>query len=153
MSKKCVACGKSVYYNEQVGGVDVGIHTQCFYCQYPSCNVKLAIQTYAAVDKKLYCPTHFKQLTAEKKYVGQDTPVKSIPKVVKEVPVKNSPPISSTPPKKESNRNENGLVIDNTGKPVSNFGKNENHLTRHFSDVRSGLKKTIPRGYEESNFK
>lgn len=158
MNKKCVSCTKTVYREEQVGGVDVPIHSSCFYCQFPGCSVKLQIQTYAAVDKKLYCPTHFKELTAQKKYVGQEAPVKTVSKPTptsvstQKLPpppiVKSTTYVSNSPPKApEKNRNENGLLIDNTGKPISKFGQNDNELTKKFSDVRSGLKKTTPNGY------
>jgi hypothetical protein len=149
MSKKCVTCAKTVYLTEQVGGCDVPIHTTCFYCQFPGCSVKLQIQTYAAVDKKLYCQSHFKELTAKKKYVGQDAPVKEIPKSSSPKTTSNlpPPPVKTTVGSPVKSKNENGLLIDNTGKPISKFGQNANDLTKKFSDVRSGLKKTTPTGF------
>ena len=53
---KCDICGKTVYPLEKVSAADKAFHKWCFKCA--ECNVTLNLQTFKAVQGKVYCFTH-----------------------------------------------------------------------------------------------
>jgi hypothetical protein len=65
MSKKCFACGKTVYPMEMISADNRVFHkTGCFKCEH--CKTTLKPGNYASLQGKYYCKPHFKQLFALK---------------------------------------------------------------------------------------
>lgn len=58
--EECAVCGKVVYVMERLEADKVVYHKTCFKCSV--CNKTLSTGTYAALQGKIYCKTHFKQL-------------------------------------------------------------------------------------------
>ena len=52
-SKKCAACGKTVYPVEEIRCLDKIWHKACFKCQV--CNMTLNMKNYKGFDKLPYC--------------------------------------------------------------------------------------------------
>lgn len=61
---KCVVCSKTAYVMDQLIADGIMYHKSCFRCSH--CNNVLKLGNYAALDGKLYCKPHFKQLFASK---------------------------------------------------------------------------------------
>ncbi len=53
---KCDICQKTVYPLEDVKAADKHFHKWCFKCA--ECSVKVNLQTFKAVDGKIYCFAH-----------------------------------------------------------------------------------------------
>jgi len=59
-SEKCVICEKTVYPMESLSADEKMYHKGCFRCSH--CRGVLKLGNYAALDGKLFCKPHFKQL-------------------------------------------------------------------------------------------
>lgn len=61
LSKKCNACGKSIYMNDPKLTISDGVcyHSSCARCQV--CNMQLTIKNFSTSGDKLLCKTHFKE--------------------------------------------------------------------------------------------
>ncbi|KAH7282125.1 hypothetical protein KP509_35G013400 [Ceratopteris richardii] len=62
--EKCVTCSKTVYPLEKVSVEGSSYHKSCFKCLQGGCSISPA--NYAAMEGRLYCKHHFKQLFKEK---------------------------------------------------------------------------------------
>eukprot|EP00899_Mesostigma_viride_P017886 jgi/Mesvir1/26099/Mv06818-RA.1 len=74
---KCVICEKTVYHVELITANGVPYHKTCFRCTH--CNNLLKLGNFAALEGKIYCKPHFKQLFALKgnysdSFSGSSTP-------------------------------------------------------------------------------
>ncbi|KAI5062310.1 hypothetical protein GOP47_0022849 [Adiantum capillus-veneris] len=61
---KCVTCSKTVYPLEKVSVEGSAYHKSCFKCLQGGCSISPS--NYAAMEGRLYCKHHFKQLFKEK---------------------------------------------------------------------------------------
>ncbi|MCO5604209.1 hypothetical protein L7F22_058372 [Adiantum nelumboides] len=61
---KCVACSKTVYPLEKVSVEGSSYHKSCFKCLQGGCSISPS--NYAAMEGRIYCKHHFKQLFKEK---------------------------------------------------------------------------------------
>jgi len=71
--KKCHACGKTVYKQEEIIASTFVFHKPCFKCSTPGCGTVLTTLTFHT-DKetqKVYCPKH--KPTVEMKFTGSDS--------------------------------------------------------------------------------
>ncbi|EDQ93070.1 uncharacterized protein MONBRDRAFT_13898, partial [Monosiga brevicollis MX1] len=59
-SNKCLVCTRPVYAMEKVEADGMLFHKWCFRCA--ECNCKVNTGNYAALEGKIYCKAHFKQL-------------------------------------------------------------------------------------------
>lgn len=59
-SNKCTYCSKTVYPVEMITADDKPFHKFCFKCT--ECKATLRLGNYAALQGKIYCKPHFKQL-------------------------------------------------------------------------------------------
>ncbi len=59
-TESCVKCGKLAYPMEAISADDKTFHKTCFRCS--QCQGLLKLGNYAALDGKLFCKPHFKQL-------------------------------------------------------------------------------------------
>uniref|UniRef100_T2M489 LIM domain and actin-binding protein 1 n=1 Tax=Hydra vulgaris TaxID=6087 RepID=T2M489_HYDVU len=59
-SSKCFACGKTVYPVEKLEADKMLFHKFCFKCV--TCNRTVGLGNYAALEGKIYCKPHLKQL-------------------------------------------------------------------------------------------
>ena len=69
MSKKCAACGKTVYPVEELKCLEKIWHKACFKCQV--CGMTLNMKNYKGFDKLPYCNAHVPKAKAT---VVADTP-------------------------------------------------------------------------------
>jgi hypothetical protein len=60
----CAVCGKTVYLTEKIEADNKTYHKTCFRCTH--CNNIIKLGNFAALNGKLYCKPHFKQLFASK---------------------------------------------------------------------------------------
>jgi len=60
----CAVCGKNVYLTEKIEADNKTYHKTCFRCAH--CNNIIKLGNFAALNGKLYCKPHFKQLFASK---------------------------------------------------------------------------------------
>ncbi|EGD82204.1 LIM domain-containing protein 2 [Salpingoeca rosetta] len=60
----CAVCTRPVYYMEKVAADNKVYHKTCFKCS--ECKKTLSTGTYAALDGKVFCKPHFKQLFKRK---------------------------------------------------------------------------------------
>lgn len=58
--EECAVCNRVVYAMEKLEADKVVYHKTCFKCSV--CNKTLSTGTYAALQGKIYCKVHFKQL-------------------------------------------------------------------------------------------
>ncbi|EDO50008.1 predicted protein [Nematostella vectensis] len=58
--EKCEVCNKTVYPMERLAADKKVYHKFCFKCN--ECNNTLRLGNYAALQGKVYCKPHFKQL-------------------------------------------------------------------------------------------
>ena len=65
-TEACDVCGKRVYLTEKLSADGKIYHKSCFRCHH--CNSTLKLGSYAALEQKIYCKPHFKQLFALKGY-------------------------------------------------------------------------------------
>lgn len=61
---KCAICGKKVYATEFVAANDQPLHKTCFKCI--QCGKKLTTSTFATIENKFYCLTHYERMYKEK---------------------------------------------------------------------------------------
>jgi hypothetical protein len=57
---KCKVCGKAAYALEKLVADEVTYHKACFKCE--QCKKALSVGGYAALQGKIFCKPHFKQL-------------------------------------------------------------------------------------------
>ncbi|KAH7432139.1 hypothetical protein KP509_07G010100 [Ceratopteris richardii] len=62
--EKCITCSKTVYPLEKVSVEGSSYHKTCFKCLQGGCSISPS--NYAAMEGRLYCKHHFKQLFKEK---------------------------------------------------------------------------------------
>jgi len=60
VQKKCQVCQKTVYPMEQLVADGLFFHKGCFMCE--QCKKPIGLGSYAALQGKIYCKPHFKQL-------------------------------------------------------------------------------------------